>query len=228
MAKARAGPRAGAERAAAAHRAEATRARLEARWKRRELRQRAGSGGSGGAVIPDGLPRDHSDVRHRRERSRGGKLGVRVHGQPGHRRSGADILKWSSTGTAGSTATRPGPSRSRDSDDTQYATCARCVRIIDQLQRTTWPSRARWWSTKRFNKTTATRRRSSPISPSIEVTINNDTYISAPVENGACFHVASVTLDKPPLGWDCDSDPTGGEDLAYYQDGDWRLRAAAG
>lgn len=109
------------------------------------------------------------------------------------------------------------------SDDAQFASCARCVRIQDQSLRfylavsgvvSVDPASQHYYGHPRVLLSDLTF---------VEVTIEGDDapipYLSTPVPNGACFHLTSLMLDKPPKGWDCDDDPTGGTDLAYYLDG---------
>lgn len=134
--------------------------------------------------------------------------------------AGPDILAVEFYWYSGLDGKATGTFQIEDSEDAQFATCARCVRIQDQLKR----------EYLAISGTVAVDEASQqgagwPIAiltdlTLIEVTINEDTYLSTPVPNGKCFHVASIVLDKPPQGWDCDGDPTGGNDLAYYLDGE--------
>jgi hypothetical protein len=106
------------------------------------------------------------------------------------------------------------------SEDTQYATCARCIRIQDELQNHYLAVAGTVVIDADSQQEYGYPQAVITDLTLVEVTINPDTYLSTPVPNGQCFHVASMTLDKPPQGWDCNGDPTGGNDLGYYLDGE--------
>jgi hypothetical protein len=180
----------------------------------------AGDGGSGGIVIPDDCPEITLTYNTAENDLVEENSVFEFSVSPDIAGSGPDIVQVEFYWYSGLDGDATGTFQIEGSDDTQYATCARCVRIIDQLQRDYLAVTGTVVIDEASQQNYGYPQAVVTDLTLIEVTINADTYISAPVANGACFHLASVTLDKPPVGWDCDDDPTGGSDLGYYQDGD--------
>jgi hypothetical protein len=95
--------------------------------------------------------------------------------------------------------------------DNNYSTCARCIRVFEDPE---VPGRIFYQKTGTLVIDATSDQLNGKISGTItnltlvEVTINSSTYVSTPVVNGACVHIASapisVTPPVVPANWMCD------------------------
>jgi hypothetical protein len=94
--------------------------------------------------------------------------------------------------------------------DDNYATCGRCVLVERDAAAVGSAGNTRFYATSGTldiddGSEHMDGRPSLTISDVtfVEVTIDPDTYVSTPVEDGDCYHVASYSLELPTPSWDC-------------------------
>jgi hypothetical protein len=99
--------------------------------------------------------------------------------------------------------------------DDNYATCSRCVRVVDPSV-----SGKGFFQQSGTLVVDATSDQLNGLASGtltnitlIQVNIDPNTFVSTPVPNGACLHLASAAFQiGPPPGWMCNP--------SYYGDGD--------